>query len=300
MPTPLTPSCPRRRTRRKASTRSGRNAALNGRAVKREDILAYRYCIYEKKGRIAYVTINRPEVYNALHPPAMRELQQVWADFRDDPEVWVAIYTGAGDKAFSTGDDLKYMAEKIKEGIPQPEPFPYGGFGGITNRYECWKPIICAVNGYAIGGGFEIALACDIIVAAEHARFGLPEAKVGQMPTLGTYTLTRHMPLKQAMALLLTGDQISAPEALRLGVINEVVPREKLMAAAESWAARILECAPLSVRAIKQGAIQGRDVPLPIALNQMWWEYEQMRVSEDGKEGPAAFAEKRKPVWKGR
>ncbi|MDO8472987.1 MAG: enoyl-CoA hydratase-related protein, partial [Dehalococcoidia bacterium] len=138
--------------------------------------MSNRYVIYEKRGRIAYVTINRPEVMNALHPPANRELADIWCDFRDDPELWVAVLTGAGERAFSTGNDLKYVVDQdMRETDTE---LPPGGFGGLTN-FECWKPIIAAVNGYAVGGGMEMALACDIIIAAENAKFGLPEPKVG-------------------------------------------------------------------------------------------------------------------------
>ncbi|MBI2868880.1 MAG: enoyl-CoA hydratase/isomerase family protein [Chloroflexi bacterium] len=262
--------------------------------------MSYRYNIYEKKGRIAYVTINRPEVMNALHPPAMEELRDIWCDFRDDPEVWVAIYTGAGDKAFCAGDDLKYEAEMMRRGVPQPEPFPYGGFGGITNRFECWKPIIGAINGYALGGGFEIALACDILIASETATFGLPEPLVGGMAPLGVQTLPRQVPLKLAMGLVLTARRITAPEARELGIVNEVAPAGELMVTAERWANEILKCAPLSVRASKQAIMKGLDLPLEAALNNLYWEFEQMRRSEDHTEGVTAFADKRKPLWKAR
>ena len=142
----------------------------------------FKTIVYEKDESIAYVTLNRPEVMNALHPPAHEELWEVWYDFRDDPDVWVAILTGAGERAFSAGNDLKYQAAHAGE--PTPVLLP-GGFGGITNRFDCNKPIIAAVNGYALGGGFEIALACDIIIAAEQARFGLPEPTVGLAPGAG-------------------------------------------------------------------------------------------------------------------
>ncbi|MBI2869592.1 MAG: enoyl-CoA hydratase/isomerase family protein [Chloroflexi bacterium] len=262
--------------------------------------MKYRYAIYEKKGRIAYVTINRPERMNALHIPAMEELRDIWADFRDDPEVWVGVLTGAGDRAFCTGDDVKDMAEKAAQGIPVPEPFPLGGFGGITNRFECWKPIIAAVHGYCLAGGWGLALACDIIVAADNTRFGLPETLIGHLATNPVHRLPRQVPYKWAMGLILTGRQISAEEAYRVGMVNEVVPRAELTAAAERWAEEILQGAPLAVRASKEAASKGIQLPLDIALNTTFWTQREMLQSADATEGPTAFAEKRKPVWKGK
>jgi len=173
---------------------------------------------YEKRGHLAYVTINRPEVMNALHPPCSLEMDQVWDDFVADKQMWVAIITGAGDKAFSAGNDLKFTAE-------HPEMFrggagealrSKGGFAGLTSRFDITKPIIAAVNGFALGGGFEIALACDLIIAAEHARFGLPEPRVGLMAAAGgVHRLPRHIPLKIAMGMMLTGRHITAQEAAR-------------------------------------------------------------------------------------
>jgi len=258
--------------------------------------MPYQYAIYEKKGRIAYVTMNRPEVLNALHPPANRELYEIWCDFRDDPEVWVAIVTGAGDRAFSAGNDLKYTAEHGR-----PRPSEAAPFGGITTNFVCWKPIIAAVNGYALGGGLEIALACDIIVAAEHAQLGLPEPRVGLMAGAGgMHRLPRQIPLKQAMGMLLTGRRITAQEAYRMGLVNEVVPLPELMPTAERWAKEILECAPLSVRASKQVAYTSLDWPLEVSMSRVYEMQRRATESEDFTEGPRAFAEKRAPQWKGR
>jgi len=259
--------------------------------------MAYEYVQYEKKGRIAYVTINRPAVMNSIHPPATAELSQVWDDFIGDEEVWVAILTGTGDKAFSAGNDLKYTAQK---GLPSG-PRPRGGFGGLTDRTDIWKPLIAAANGYALGGGFEMALACDIIIAAEHARFGLPEPRVGLMAGAGgVHRLPRQIPLKTAMGFILTGKHMTAQEAHRLGIVNEVVPLKDLIPTAEKWANEILECAPLSVRASKQAAMMGLDLSLETALARSYSITQQMFHSEDVIEGPKAFAEKRKPQWKGR
>ncbi|MBI2957725.1 MAG: enoyl-CoA hydratase/isomerase family protein [Chloroflexi bacterium] len=253
---------------------------------------------YEKKNKIAYVTINRPEVMNSLHPPAVDEFWQAWCDFRDDPDMWVAIVTGAGEKSFCVGADLKYRAVNFKGGTI---PTPPGGFGGITNRYECFKPIIAAVNGYALGGGFEIALASDIIIAAEHAKFGFPEPTVGLMARGGgVQRLSRQVPLKVAMGIILTARQVSAQEACRIGLVNEVVPLKDLIPCAERWAADILRCAPLSVKASKETAMKGLDYPLEAAINNRYQYLEEMLNSEDALEGGKAFAEKRKPQWKGR
>jgi enoyl-CoA hydratase/carnithine racemase len=259
--------------------------------------MAYHFATYEKKGRLAIVTINRPDRMNALHPPATLELDEIWNDFDADPEVWVGILTGTGDKAFSAGYDLRFAAEQ-GGGAPR---MPENGFGGLTSRARCWKPILAAVNGYALGGGFEMALACDIVVAADHARFGLPEPRVGLMAGAGgVHRLPRMIPQKMAMGYILTGRHMTAQEAHRLGVVNEVVPLAELMPTAIKWATEVLECAPLSVRASKQAAQEGIGHPLDVALRLSFSESERMQRSEDRVEGPRAFAEKRKPQWKGR
>jgi crotonobetainyl-CoA hydratase len=250
---------------------------------------------YEKRDRIARVTINRPDVMNALHPPASDELAKVWDDFAADPEVWVAIFTGAGERAFSAGNDLKYQAAGGAVHMPPT------GFGGITARRDLWKPVIAAVNGVALGGGLELALACDIIVAADHARLGLPEPRVGLMAAAGgVHRLPRHIPLKVAMGLILTGRHITAAEALRVGLVNEVVPGPELLPAAERWAREILECSPLSVQASKQAALEGLGKPYFEALTGDYPLVRTLWRSEDFVEGPRAFAEKRKPNWKGK
>ncbi len=253
------------------------------------------FVLYEKRNRVATVTINRPEVMNALHPPANEELDRVWNDFASDPDVWVAILTGAGDKAFSAGNDLKWTAT---QGMPC---MPTSGFGGITNRYDLTKPVIAAVNGFALGGGLEMALACDVIVAAEHARLGLPEPRVGLMAASGgVHRLPRHIPLKIAMGMLLTGRHMTASEAHRWGLVNEVVPGSRLLEVAGRWAEEMVECSPLSVQATKEAALGGLGRPLPEAMSAPYPAVARLFASDDAKEGPRAFAEKRKPVWKGR
>jgi enoyl-CoA hydratase/carnithine racemase len=259
--------------------------------------MAYEFAQYEKTGRIAVVTINRPERMNALHPPANFELHEIWDDFERDPEVWIGILTGTGDRAFSAGNDLRYTAEHGMSMVRAADT----GFGGITSRTTCWKPIIAAVNGFALGGGFEMALACDVIVAADHARLGLPEVRVGLMAGAGgVHRLPRMIPQKIAMGHILTGRHMTAPEAHRWGIVNEVVSLAELMPAARRWANEILEGAPLSVRASKQAAMMGLGHPLETALAMNYTEAVRMRRSEDTVEGPRAFAEKRKPNWKAR
>jgi enoyl-CoA hydratase/carnithine racemase len=261
--------------------------------------VAHEFAIYEKRGHIAYVTINRPERLNALHPPANLELNGIWDDVAADPDVWVAILTGAGDRAFSAGNDLKYTAEHAGTSFATG-PFIRGGFGGITNRYDLFKPVIGAVNGWAMGGGFEMALACDILIAADTAQFGLPEPRVGLVAGAGgMHRLPRQLPEKIALGMLLTGKPIDAARAAHFGLVNEVVARDQLMAAAERWANEIMECAPLAVRGSKEAAKVGLDLPLEAAIRRGYDNVARHMASADRLEGPRAFAEKRPPRWSG-
>ena len=260
----------------------------------------YEFLNYEKKERIVYITINRPERMNALHPPAHSEMLSAFSEFRDDAEAWIAILTGTGDRAFSAGADLHVAAERSEDPARPEMAAVRVPFGGITSNFHCWKPIIAAVNGFAVGGGLEVAMSCDIIVAADHAEFGLPEPRVGLVAGAGgVHRLPRHVPRKIAMGMMLTGNRIKAQEAYRLGLVNEVVPLQDLIPTAERWAGEILECAPLSVRASKQAATQGLDWPLDIALSRTYTEQQRAVASNDRHEGPRAFSESRKPNWTG-
>lgn len=260
----------------------------------------FRYIAYETDGHVVTVTIKRPEVMNALHQEAHLELDTAWKAYESDDQAWVAILTGDGDRAFCAGADLKSDDDSK---YPQPYwiRFKPGGFGGLTERFDLVKPVIAAVNGFALGGGFELALSCDIIVAAEHARFGLPEPRVGVFASDGgVHRIVRQLPQKIAMGLMLTGRHITAEEGHRWGVVNEVVPASDLMPAARRWADAILECAPLSVWASKEAALAGLHLSLGDAINRRHEYHLRMGGSADQKEGNRAFREKRKPQWSGR
>jgi enoyl-CoA hydratase/carnithine racemase len=247
----------------------------------------------ERDGHLFIVTIDRPEVLNALHPPGNAELSDVFDEFAADPELWVAIITGAG-RAFSAGNDLKYQA-----GGGDRSGQPASGFAGITARYDLNKPVIAAVNGVAMGGGFEIALACDIIVAAENAVFALPEVRVGLAALAGgVHRLPRTIGTKQALGMILTGRRVSAAEGQQLGFVNEVVPEGQALEGARRWAAQILEASPMSVRASKQAVLRGLEhAGVEAASNGRYPAVAEMVGSEDFIEGPLAFAEKRTRDW---
>jgi enoyl-CoA hydratase/carnithine racemase len=262
------------------------------------DMTEYKFCKVDREGPLTIVTLNRPEVMNALHPPQHFELDEIFNDFASDPKQWVAIVTGAGEKAFSAGNDLKYQAGGGKMSMPS------SGFAGLCSRFDLDKPLIAAVNGLAMGGGFEIALACDIVVAAETATFALPEPRVGLAALAGgLHRLPRTIGDKRALGMILTGRRVSAKEGHALGFVNDVVASGDLMSAAKKWAAQILELSPMSVRASKQAVYRGLAEPSVEAALKAQIKYPAVAAmfkSEDFVEGPMAFAQKRPPQWKGK
>jgi enoyl-CoA hydratase/carnithine racemase len=258
--------------------------------------------IYEKRGRIAIVTINRPERMNAIDPQTSEELHAAWCDFRDDDELWVGIFTGAGEKAFSAGNDLVAMSAMQQQGLNAVSAaYSRAPFGGITRNFECWKPMIAAVNGYCLAGGLEMALSCDVRIAAEHAVFGLPEVTRAIIPGAGgTQRLPRIIPAGAALELILTGGRFDAKWALNYGLVNAVVPADQVMPRAIAMAEAICENGPLAVRLAKEAVCRGQSLPMDEGLRLENEQSRKVLVSEDAKEGPLAFAQKRKPNYKGR
>lgn len=253
---------------------------------------------YQKEDKIAIFTINRPEALNSIDVPTARELHQAMVDFRDDEGLWVGIITGAGDRAFCTGADIKDMLPFLKENLAQhPWAMPATHMRGL----ELWKPLIAAINGMALGGGLEMALACDLRIASEKARFGSPEVNLGLIPGWGaTQRLPRMIPAGKAAELLLMGKQIDAQEAYRIGLVNTVVPPEKVMPTAREWAEAICHAGPLAVRAAKQAMLRGSSLTLEDGLRLENALEAYVMSTEDFTEGTTAFLEKRKPDFKGK
>lgn len=255
------------------------------------------HIIVERDGRVTTITLNRPERLNAINPDMHDELEAAFNRFAADPDQFVCVVTGAG-RGFCAGSDLKAASEG------DYRPYPAHGYAGLIERFDCPKPIVAKVNGLALGGGFEVALACDVIIAAESARFGLPEPLVGAMALGGgVHRLARQIGLKQAMGMLLSARQVDAAEGLRLGLVTEVVPDAELDAATQRFCEAMLKCSPMSIRATKEAAYRGLDEPslaAAIANQADYPAFAALRASEDAREGPLAFAQKRPPVWQGR
>jgi enoyl-CoA hydratase/carnithine racemase len=250
-------------------------------------------------GHVAYVTLNRPDVLNAIDPATHAELEVIWDGIEKDRAIRVVVLTGAGDRAFCVGDDMK--AEDSRTGLEYWAHPKHGGFGALSLRQTLDVPVIAAVNGYALGGGLEMMLACDIVVAVEDAKFGLPEPRVGRVPLDGgPFHLVRQLPFRSAMGLLLTGRQVGAAEALRLGLINEVVPRPELDAAVDRWVTQVLACAPLALRAIKQMIHRAARLPIDEAMRVRLPALMEALQSSDADEGVRAFVERRTAQWQGR
>jgi crotonobetainyl-CoA hydratase len=260
--------------------------------------MAYEFIKVEREGPVTTFTLNRPEVMNALHSPAHFEMHEALDAFAADPDQWVGIVTGAGDRAFSAGNDLKHQASG---GVMKSPP---SGFAGLTSRFDLAKPLIAAVNGVAMGGGFEIALACDLIVASEAAVFALPEPRVGLAALAGgLHRLPRAIGVKRAMGMILTARRVSAAEGKELGFVHQVTAPGELMATATALAKSICELGPMSIRASKEAVYKGLDEPSLEAAIRGQNKYPAVAAlytSEDFKEGPLAFSQKRAPNWKGR
>ncbi|MGB3243516.1 MAG: enoyl-CoA hydratase-related protein [Sulfitobacter sp.] len=256
--------------------------------------MSYQYITTEKKGHILVVTMNRPEVYNAVNEGMHHEMSTCWDDFAADQDLWVAVLTGAGEKAFSAGNDLKATQQGgSKKGLPKY------GFAGLSSRFDLEKPIIAAVNGFAMGGGFETALSCDILIASETAKFALPEVKVGFFASAsGVQRLSRYIGRLAAQELMLTGRTIDAAEALRLGCVNEVVAPDALMERALAKAEELCAVSPSSVKATKR-ILNSMAVGdgLPESLQYSREVQMDLAKTADFKEGVDAFVQKRKPNW---
>jgi len=264
--------------------------------------------IYEKKDGIAYITLNRPEAQNSFDPETVVEIVEAWKDYRDDDSLRCAILTGAGDEVFSSGADLKRLIPLITgvrppetEADKQVQADPYMTQNAFLRNFKLYKPIVAAINGTAIAGGMEILYATDIRVAAEGTKFGLQEVKWSIVPLMGsTVKLPRQIPYAKAMEIMLTGELIDAEEALRLGFINKIVPKDQVMAEAERYAKIIVKNGPLAVKAVKQSALEGIGLSLKEGLAKELEIGIPVFLSEDAKEGPKAFKEKRDPQFKGK
>jgi enoyl-CoA hydratase/carnithine racemase len=258
---------------------------------------------FEVKDKVAWITLNRPAAMNSINPELRWQLSEHLNEVENNDDIWLAVITGAGQKAFCAGADLKHRAmernatsEQLAKWRQLAQETKH-----IIERWHFKKPLIAMVNGYALGGGLEIAMACDIIVAADHAEFGLPEPRRGLIAgSAGVHRLPRQIGLKPAMGYLLTGRHMSAMRAFQLGLVNEVVPANELTDTVQGYVDDILRCAPLAVRATKEAAVKGLDHPLAQAFYTRYEGEVARQQSADALEGPRAFAEKRSPQWQGK
>lgn len=271
--------------------------------------MAYEFINYERKDHIAHLTFNRPEKLNAIHPPMQKELWNAMNEFRDDEDAWVIILTGAGDRAFCAGNDLKWRGGPV--GGPHPKGWRYGSDPeriGSTGSLpsEIWKPVIAAVRGYAVGGGMEITMHCDVVIASEDAQFGVPEIRnAGGFPGGGgIFRLPRQVPYKVAMWMLLSGEFMSAEYMHSVGYVNEVVPADQLAETAERYAQILCQNPPIAVQTSKEVALRGLDLPIDYPATA--WQYQwggisaRMNNSEDAKESRQSWIERRKGVYHNR
>lgn len=253
--------------------------------------------LYSRSKHVARITINRPEALNALDPQGWEELADAFKEARDDGSVWVVVLTSTGERAFCTGADLKETIPRLTAGTLELTDLN----DALLKHTQMWKPIVAAVNGHCLAGGMELLQATDIRIAAEHAKFGLPEPNWGIIPAGGSLVrLARQLPYVRAMEILLTGRQITAQEALEVGVVNRVVAQESLMEVAEEYATRLCRNGPVAVQTIKEAVTTLLSTPYDVGFDLEPLYADRVFRTEDAKEGPRAFAEKRDPVFKGR
>jgi enoyl-CoA hydratase/carnithine racemase len=263
--------------------------------------MSHQFIVVRRSSQVTTIMLNRPQVMNAIHAPMHAELQEALDAFAADAEQRVCVLTGAGERAFCAGSDLKYAASSDAGLSAGKGAYPRSGYGGIAERFELTKPLIAAVNGVALGGGFEIVLACDLVIAADTAVFGLPEPLVGAIALGGgLHRLPRQIGLKPALGIILTGRKVGAAEGKALGFVNEVVPQTELAATVDRWAADILRCSPVAIQASKEVVHRGLAEPSLADALRNQRDYAGFRTwleSDDIREGPRAFAEKRAPHW---
>ena len=254
---------------------------------------------YEKRDRIAYITLNRPDVLNAFNRPMHRRLREVWLDFREDDDVWAALITGAGDRAFSSGQDVNEVGARASDAARRS--FWETWFGDdLQSGLEVWKPIVAAVNGYCLGEGLTLILACDFRIASEQASFGFPEVTLGLATIVGAIRAPRLVGLGNALELLLTGDRIDARHALQMGLVHRVVPQDEVKAEGERLAQRLCRNGPLAMRCTKEMAVRSLNMPFADAVRMGEGLRRIASQSEDVREGVLAFREKREPRFTGR